>query len=190
MSETYQSKRERWQRMLEALPAGLQKHISLRNVEAVAGLTPQAQERLAKAIQAGLKRIPRAVERLKERPDTTVADLLDPPAPETDLSIEDIPEEIRKELTELIQSCFPDMPRVSAEALTTSDVMEVIRHTAQAHTRLLTSTTLKTDFVMMIAYGLMRQSLERLEEIVTATPALRQAFNQSALPWKPNNWRR
>jgi hypothetical protein len=190
MSETYQSKRERWQRMLEALPIGLQKHISLRNVEAVAGLTPQAQKRLAEAIQAGLKRIPCAVEQLKVSPDTTVADLLDPPAPETDLSIEDIPQEIRKELTELIQNCFPDMPRVSAEALTTSDVMEVIRHASLAHKRLLTSTTLKTDFVMMIAYGLMWETLEKLEEIIVSTPALRQAIGRSPLPWKPNNRRR
>ncbi len=46
MSETYQSKRERWQRLLESLPVGLREHVSLRNVEAVAALAPQAQERL------------------------------------------------------------------------------------------------------------------------------------------------
>lgn len=192
MSETYQSKRERWQRMLEALPVGLQKHISLRNVEAVAGLTPEAQERLTEAIQAGLKRIPRAVEQLKERPNTSVADLLNPPALEIEapLAESDIPEHVRRELTELIQICFPDMPRVSAEALSTSDVMEIVRRAAQAQKHLLTARTLKTDFVMMVAYGLIRQSLERLEEIITTTPALRQAFNQSPIPWKPNDWRR
>jgi hypothetical protein len=192
MSETYQSKRERWQRMLEALPVGLREHISLRNVEAVAGLTPQAQERLAEAIQAGLKRIPRAMEQLRERPNTSVAELLDPPvaAGESPLPESDIPEYVRRELTELIQLCFPDMPHVSAEALTTSDVMEVVRHAAQAQKHLLTARTIKTDFVMMIAYGLMRQSLERLEKIIADTPALRQAFDQSPMPWKPNDWRR
>lgn len=192
MSETYQSKRERWQRMLEALPVGLRKHVSLRNVEAVAGLTPQAQERLVESIQSGLKRIPRAVEQLKERPNTSVADLLNPPASaiESPLPELDIPEHIQKELTELIQLCFPDMPRVSAEALTTSDVMEVVLYAAQAHKHLLTSTTLKTDFVMLIAYGLMRQTMERLEKIIADTPALRQAFAQSPMPWKPNDWRR
>ena len=35
MSETYQSKRERWQRLREALPEGLRGHVSLRNIEAV-----------------------------------------------------------------------------------------------------------------------------------------------------------
>jgi hypothetical protein len=57
MSETYQSKRERWQRMRDNLPAGLRPHVSLRNVEAVMSLPPQAQTRLTEAIQAGLKRL-------------------------------------------------------------------------------------------------------------------------------------
>ncbi|CAG1005883.1 hypothetical protein ANAEL_03367 [Anaerolineales bacterium] len=181
MSETYQSKRERWQRMLEALPVGLQKHISLRNVEAVAGLTPQAQERLAEAIQAGLKRIPRAVEQLRINPNTSIADLLNPPS----LPVTESPStDVQNELADLIQQCFPDMPRVSAEALANSDVMEVARCTAQAHLLLFKSNHLRTDFVMMVLYGLMRQSLEHLEEVIVNTPALRQAFNQGSLPWK------
>jgi hypothetical protein len=73
------------------------------------------------------------------------------------------------------------MPRMSAEALSTSDVMEGARYIAQAHNRLLTSATLRTDFVMLIAYGLMRQTMERLEEIIATTPALRQAFDRSPL---------
>ena len=191
MSETYQSKRERWQRMLEALPVGLRNHISLRNVEAVTGLTLQAQERLAEAVQAGLKRIPRAVEQLRVNPNTSIADLLAPPSlPITESPSADIQEHIQNELADLIQQCFPDMPRVSAEALANSDVMEVARHTAQAHLLLFKSNHLRTDFVMMVLYGLMRQSLERLEEVIVNTPALRQAFNQGSLPWKPNDWRR
>ena len=79
MSETYQSKRERWQRLLETLPVGLREQVSLRNVEAVAALTPQAQDRLVEAIQAGLKRLPRAVEQLRVNPNTSVAELLNPP---------------------------------------------------------------------------------------------------------------
>ena len=59
MSETYQSKRERRQRMLEALPHDLREHIAQRNIEAVAALSAQAQARLLEVIQAGLKRLPR-----------------------------------------------------------------------------------------------------------------------------------
>jgi hypothetical protein len=185
MSETYQSKRERRQRLLETLPAALRAHISIRNVEAVAALTPQAQERLTEAVQAGLKRLPRAMEQLRINPDTSVADLLNPPAqPASETAASDSPQYVHHELADLIQRCFPDMPRVSAEALANSDVMGAVRNMAQAHHLLLASNHLRTDFVAMVVYGLMRQSLEHLEEMIEDTPALRQAFNQGNLPWK------
>jgi hypothetical protein len=77
MTENYASKRERWQRLLDALPESLRGHISLRNVEAVSALSPQAQGTLAQAIQAGLKRLPRAIELLDKAPDLTVPELLE-----------------------------------------------------------------------------------------------------------------
>lgn len=43
MSENYSSKRGRWQRLSESLPAELRGQVSLRNVEAVAALPPEAQ---------------------------------------------------------------------------------------------------------------------------------------------------
>ena len=193
MSETYQSKRERWQRLLETLPVGLREQVSLRNVEAVAALPPQAQERLTEAIQAGLKRLPRAVEQLKVNPITSVADLLNPPVQpklESPSPAADFPQYIQNELADLFQLCFPDMPRMSADALGNADVMDVARTVAQAHHQLFKSNHLRTDFVVMVLYGLMRQSQERLEEVIEQTPALLQAFNQSSLPWKPNDWRK
>lgn len=190
MSETYQSKRERWQRLMETLPVGLREQVSLRNVEAVAALPPQTQERLAEAIQAGLKRLPRALEQLKINPNTAIADLLNPPAQAIIEQPSMVPPHIQNELADLIQLCFPDMPRMSAEALANADVMEVARTTAQAHHLLFKSNHLRTDFVAMVLYGLMRQSLESLEEMIEGTPALLQAFNQSSLPWNLNDWRK
>ena len=193
MSETYQSKRERWGRMLEALPENLREHVSLRNVEAVASLTLPAQERLSEAIQAGLKRLPRAVEQLRLDPDTSVQDLLKPPShsiPRTLPPSEEFPAFLKKELADLIQLCFPEMNRLSVEALTEADVLDVARQTLQTHHQLFQSRHLKTDFVMVILYGLMRQSLEQLEKIIQETPALKQAITQSPLPWKPNERRK
>ena len=190
MSETYRSKRERWQRLLESLPASLREHVSLRNVEAVAALPPQAQQRLVEAIAAGLKRLPQAVEQLKLNSATSVSELLNPSA---HLVVEQPPQsstQTHKELADMFQLCFPDMPRISAEALSNSDVMDVARTTAQAHNQLLASNYMTTDFVVMVLYGLMRQTLERLEEVIEQTPTLRQAFEQSSLPWKPNDWRK
>ncbi len=190
MSETYQSKRERWQRLLESLPAGLREHVSLRNVEAVAALAPRAQERLVEAIQSGLKRLPRAVEQLKIDPSTSVADLLNPPASASAPQQSESPQQIQNELADLIQLCFPDMPRISAEALAKADVMDVPRQIIQVHHKLFESNHLRADFVMMVVYALVRQALERLEEIIADRPALRQAIDQSALPWNLNEWRK
>jgi hypothetical protein len=188
VSESYQSKRERWQRLLNSLPAGLRDQVSLRNVEAVAALTPSAQERLAEAIRSGLKRLPRAVEQLQINPGVSVAELLHPGAQgEKDQPSPSSPH-TQEELADLIQICFPDMPRVSAEALAAADVLEVARRIAQAHQDVFASRHLRTDFVMVILYALVRQTLERLDGIVAENPALQQAFHQSALPWNSNDW--
>ncbi len=185
MSETYQSKRERRQRMLEALPAELREHVSLRNVEAVAALSSQAQLRLFEAIQAGLTRLPRAIEQLRKDPQTSVADLLNPPTQvEAVSAIQPVQTAIAQTVADQIQECFPDMPRVSAEALAEADVMQVVRSVAETHQRVFRSNHIKTDFVMLTLHGLMLQTLEQLEEIIEETPALRQAFEQT------NEWRK
>jgi len=186
MSETYSAKRERWQRLLESLPEGLRAHVSLRNVESVAALAPLAQARLTEAFQAGLKRLPGAVEQLRLDPNTSVAELLDP-------SVQPVRQEttdVNPELADLLQVCFPDLPRISAEALASSDLMGIVRQTAYIHNAIFQSEHLHTDFVLMVLYGLMRQTLERLEGEIDSVPALRQAFERSGLPWKPNDWRK
>jgi len=190
MSETYQSKQGRRQRLLESLPVSLRPHVSVRNIEAVVALSPQAQARLLEAIQAGLKRLPRAIEQLRADPDTSVADLLNPPSqPVAELFIQTDSSIVQQEVADLIQQCFPGMPRVSAEALADADVMQIVRTIAQTHQQLFKSNHIKTDFVMLTLYGLIRQTLEQMEEIIEDTPALRQAFDQGELPWKPNDWR-
>jgi hypothetical protein len=190
MSETYRSKRERWQRLLGSLPANLRDHVSLRNVEAVAALSPQAQARLAEAIQAGLKRLPRALEQLRNNPETSVTNLLQPVAQSDSETSTDFAQTIQKELADLVQLCFPDMPRMSAEALAGAEVMDIAQQTAQVHHSLFESSHLRTDFVMIVIYALMRQTLEQLEDLLAETPALRQMIDQSELPWKPNEWRK
>lgn len=137
------------------------------------------------------KRLPRAIEQLKIDPQTPVLDLLNPPTPESSpVRGSDQSQHIGNELAGLIQLCFPDMPHMSAEALEDAEVMEVARQTLQTHHQLFQSIHLKTDFVMVILYGLMRQSLEQLEKIIQETPALKQAITQSPLPWKPNERRK
>ena len=193
MSETYQSKRERWQRMQAELPAGLRPHVSLRNVEAVAGLPPQAQTRLIEAIQAGLKRLPRAIEQLKANPDTPVSELLNPAQAAT-FSTQAVAQaerspEIRSELADLVQACYPDMPRLSAEALVEAEAMQVAGGVAQALDDLFNSEHLKADFVLVTLYALVAGALERLETLIADTPAAQKVLAQSDLSHLSTQWR-
>jgi len=193
MSETYQSKRERWQRMQEVLPANLRPHVSLRNVEAVAGLSPQAQTRLIEAIQAGLKRLPRAIEQLKVNPATPVSELLNPAQAATTQTQArckgELSQEIRNELADLVQACYPDMPRLSAEALVEAEAMQVAGEVARAFGAMFTSEHLKADFVLVTMYALVAGALERLETLIAESPAAQGVLAQSDLSNISTQWR-
>lgn len=189
MSETYKSKRERWQRMQEALPADLRPHVSLRNVEAVSSLSSKAQARLADAIRAGLKRLPRAIEQLRKNADTPLAELLDPTQIADTQFQGEFSKEVQRELADLVQACYPDMPRVSAEALTEAEAMQVAGKLAEAFDAAFASRHLKADFVLIVVYALVAQSLARLETLIADTPAAQQVLAQSDLPHIPTQWR-
>ena len=138
----------------------------------------------------GTQRLPRAVEQLRVNPDTPVSELLNPAAAKVAEEQPQISQPVKDELAGLVQLCFPDMPRVSAEALVEADVMDIALQTAHVHQLLFQSDHLRTDFVLLVVYGLMRGSLEHLEEMIKQAPAIQQALLQSDLPWKPNEWRK
>lgn len=189
MSETNQSKREHWQRMRDNLPADLRPHVSLRNVEAVSALSPKAQARLAEAIRAGLKRLPRAIEQLRENADAPLAELLNPTQIADTQSHGEFSKEVQGELADLVQVCYPDMPRVSAEALAESEAMQVVRKVAEAIDTTFASRHMKADFVLTVLYALVSQSLDRLETLIAEAPAVQQILAQSDLPHIPTQWR-
>ena len=146
MTETYASKRERWQKLLDALPPNLRGHISLRNVEAVSSLAPQAQETLAQAIQAGLKRLPRAIELLENTPGLSVAELLEKVSAARDLTGEPVPNaDTRRRLADLVQFCYPDMLRLSAEALCEAETLFGVLQVFSAQEIWFTSPHLNAD---------------------------------------------
>ena len=189
MSETYQSKRERWQRLKEALPASLRPHVSLRNVEAVSALSPKAQAHLTEAIQAGLRRLPRAIEQLRENADTPLAELLNP-TQSADIQFQGkFSKEAQCELADLVQACYPDMPRVSAEALAVAEAMQVAGEVTRAFGAMFTSKHLKADFVLVVLYALVVGALDRLEALIAEAPAVQQVLAQSDLPHIPTQWR-
>ena len=152
---------------------------------------PRHRTALAEAIQAGLKRLPRAIEQLKANPDTPVSELLNPAqAATTPTQAQgELSQEIRNELADLVQACYPDMPRLSAEALVEAEAMQVAGEVAQAFGAMFTSEHLKADFVLVTLYALVAGALERLETLIADSPAAQGVLAQSDLSNISTQWR-
>jgi hypothetical protein len=186
MPITYEQRRRRRQRLVEGLPPGLRGRIALRNVEAVAKLPPEAQGRLAEAIDAGV-RIPAAIGHLKENPGATVAEIEEAagqrgrkaqrgkaPSPgPNDMSL----------LADLLQTCFPDMPRTTAEAMAGSELLSGVLGIVCAQRACFEARHGESDFVIVVLCGLALKTIERLNQIIPQRPIYRQAVQQSGLEW-------
>jgi hypothetical protein len=171
------------------LPADLRPHVALRNVEAVSNLPPKAQTRLTEAVRAGLKRLPRAIEQLKANPDTYVSELLNPTQGSTATPQPQLSKEIQNELADLVQACYPDMPRLSAEALVEAEAMQIVVGAAGAFRATFTSPHLKADFVLVTLYALLAGTLDRLEILIAESPAAQEVITQNDLSNIPTQWR-
>ena len=193
MSETYQSKRKRWKRLQAELPDSLRPHVSLRNVEAVSKLTPDAQRTLAEAIEAGMQSLPQAIKALQENPALCVSDLLGTSpaaAQKTEPAEPDISPETREELADLIQLCYPDMLRLSAEALTEAEAMQVVGLLTDSFMQVFASRHIRSDFVLVVLFALLQDAQERIEALIDDTPSAQSALTQSDLPYIPTKWRK
>jgi hypothetical protein len=87
----------------------------------------------------------------------------------------------RKQLADLVQLCYPDMPRLSAEALSDADALAEILRVISVQEAMFSSARLHSDFVVVIFYACLRQALERLEAHLDSNPAFQQAVSQSGL---------
>ncbi len=193
MTENYPAKRVRMQKALDSLPANLRNRISLRNAKAVADLSPVAQDALAQSLDRGLKRLAQAVQLLNQNPNASLDELL--PAGNKPAQFEDngrltasavsaIDTAAIPALTALIQSCYPDMPRLAAEALASAPAMEGLRSVLQVHESLFVSQPFRSDFVVVTFWGFLRQTQERLNQIISQTPAYQQTLRQSGAGWQ------
>lgn len=105
--------------MLELLPA-LREHVSLRNVEIVTALPPAGTGAVDRSNSFRTQTLAARGGAIEGNPYISVADLLNPPVqpePKAPSAAADFPQHIQTELADLIQLCFPDMPRMSAETL-------------------------------------------------------------------------
>jgi len=86
-------------------------------------------------------------------------------------------------LTALIRACYPDMPSVAAEALSSAPTMEGLRAVFSAHESLFASPQFHSDFIVVTFYGLLRQARQHLDQVILQSPAIQQALRQSGAGW-------
>ncbi len=97
----------------------------------------------------------------------------------------DVPEsQVIDELTKLICVCFPDMPQASATALAASEAMIDLRAISSAYHHALHSPHFNTDFVLVVFYYLVQQTLAQLIDRIAGNPAYQQAISASGLDWR------
>jgi hypothetical protein len=192
MAESYQSKRERWQRQRETFPTALQE-VALSMVDSISALEEPAKQLLAEVF-ADLESISKAITLLDIFPDMSADALLrfanakkgiswqstqPPVTPKVQTTSKTNIAEDLLTLADLLQGFYPGMPRTAAEALAASSTMQAALLVVKA-VRLAREET-QSDFVSLCLYGLFKENTSVLEADIRANPAFLNAARQSAL---------
>ena len=182
----YAQRRQRRQQLMEALPADLRKWIALRHVEAVAKFPSERQARLAAAIEAGIK-APAAIRFLKENPEATVDEIVKDVAQRSPTEMKRTQRSPAHQhltlLADLLQTCFPDMPRQTASAMAGSDLLSEVLDMIRTQQACFESHHARSDFTVVVLCGWVLRTTESLNEIISTRRVYRQALQQSGLEW-------
>ena len=87
-------------------------------------------------------------------------------------------------LADLLQTCFPDMVRASAEALAKSPSMEPIQHLLAASRACFDNPALRSDVTVIVLAGLLQQLTAELNHLIANHPNYQRALQTSGVNWK------
>jgi hypothetical protein len=199
MPETYAQKRQRWQKLAAELPHNLGERVALRNIPAVAALPSGAQETLAAALDQGLasRQVKKAIQVLKTVPEiqperlleqlesaTEPRHALEKPATENHVATsQPIQTATLSALADLLQSCFPDMVRASAEALAKSPSMAPLSRLLAASQVCLNNPENRSDVTVIVLAGLLQQLSTELDQLILSHPNYQRALQTSGVRW-------
>jgi hypothetical protein len=152
----------------------------------VAKFSPEVQEKLAEAIEQRV-RIPAAIRFLKENPQASVEEIVKTAGKRSSSDQQEIQKSPQPTqltlLADLLQTCFPDMPRPTAEAMAGSALLSEVQGVVCAQEACFASLHAQSDFVMVVLCGLVLQTIERLNQIIPKRSIYGQALAQSGLTW-------
>jgi len=182
----YDQRRRRREQLTAELLPDLRKWIALRHVETVAKFSPETQLRLAEAIKAGVS-VPAAIRFLKENPESGVDQIVRLAGKRKQTAKKGTQRSPGSDhlilLADLLQTCFPDMPRATAHAMAGSELLSEILGVICAQQVCLASSHARSDFFIVVFCGLALETIERLNRIILEKTIYRQALQQSGLEW-------
>jgi len=194
MPISYAERKKRRQAMLQGLAPELRQRLALRHVEAVTKLAPEAQQTLVHALTGGLRSISDAIVYLHQQPQASVEEVLragkdgrqggtatpalrfNPP-----WSPANIDPDALSELSELLQSCFPGMPSMTAQALAADELLAEVLALVSARQTCFRSKSIQSELVFVALCGLALQFIDQLTRLVTSHPHYRRALAQSKI---------
>jgi len=200
MSESWDSRKKRLVKVREGFPDSL-REIPYRYVEDVAGLSPDALRALDRAFRIETVNVPRALQYIRENLVLSVEDLCEFARPEKPgpkrggtETPEDAPSSQQKDmpsfvpdtrdtqaLAGLLMTCYPSMPKVSADAMATADVMREALNVVAATREAIESDHAQSDFVILSLFQLFAQAKKQVLEIIRGNPAFQKALEQSKI---------
>lgn len=182
----------------EGFPVSL-RDIPLRYVEGVAGLSPDSLNALDQAYRIEKVNIPRALQFIRENQMISIQALCEFARPEKRgpkrgaaetakdkpfFQQREVPGFVPNErdiqiLAGLLTVCYPSMPKVSADAMAASEVMQESLNVVSATREALESDHARSDFVILSLFQLFTHSKKKVLEIIQGNPAFQRALEQS-----------
>ena len=190
MPVSYAQRRQRRQQLAKGLHPRLRGQIALRHIETVSKFSPESQCRLAEAIDAGIG-IPAAIQFLKEKPAAMVDEIITQYQKATSKPRQNEKQENQSApdandggvLADLLQTCFPDMPRPTAAAMAGSELLSEVLGIVHAQQVCFRSRHAQSDFVIVVLCGLALRNIEQLKQIIPERTIYHQALQQSGVAW-------
>ncbi|GAB4577496.1 MAG: hypothetical protein Fur0022_02270 [Anaerolineales bacterium] len=185
----YESRRARWLKLSEYLPPELKGRIALRNIRATAFLSPQAQQTLAKAVDAGLRQAG-VLRILQNNPDATLDEVIrllqsKRKAPKNGQPFpQDMDSEAAShELANLIQVCFPGWNRIAADSLAVDPLTAELRALIHAWRVCRDSERAQSETFTVLLCGFIIQAADHLNHILASQPNLHSSLQASQVVW-------
>lgn len=194
----YETRRIRWLKLGEYLPSELKGRIALRNLRTAATLSPQAQQMLACALDAGLGQAS-VIRILKDDPEVTLDEIIrqtqrkrgsdsNSQSLAQDFTAKDISEDRSRELATLIQTCFPGWNHLAAESLAVDPLTAELRTLLHTWCVCRDSDRSRSETFTVLLCGFIAQAAEHLNERLNTHPNLLTVLQTSQVAWLFNSF--